>query len=423
MILNIVDITDDGRGIGKTSDNLTIFVDSCLPGDTVEVEIYKYNKNFAEAKLLKIIEKSTDRIYNKCNTPQECGGCDFISYSYDAQLKLKKKKVENSLMRIAGLQNIKVEDIIFTKNIYNYRNKVSLQVEKDNIGYFSKNTNDIVNMKDCSINSKISIEIKDHIKENIKILRIKGLKKIIIRNCKNDEEIMVVFESSIKDNREKIRALVESLCKKYPNIKSVLLQINNNEEILYGKGYISDHIKEYKFKISSRTFFQINPYITEIMYEKIVEFLDIKDTDVVCDLYCGIGTITMFLANKAKKVIAIEYFEQSINNAKENAEKNKIDNIEFVCGKAEKIFPKISKKNKIDKIVLDPPRKGCDKRTIKSIIEVQPQKIVYVSCNPSTLARDLKRFIESGYKLDIVQPLDMFPMTTHVETVVLLSLK
>lgn len=428
VILKIVDMTDDGRGIGKTEENFTVFVDSCLPGDTVEAEIYKRKKNFAEANLVKIISYSEDRIENKCETPSDCGGCDFMEYSYPAQLALKERKVRNLLSRISSI-DADINDIKHGESSYNYRNKAVLHVDEDSIGYYSKKSNDTVNMINCLINSRVSVEIKKFLSELIKKYKIRDIENILIRNSKRDKEIMVVFISP-KEKIKNIDKITEELVNKFPNIKSVMLNVNKNNrfllgrksEVLYGRNYIVDYIKDMKFKISPETFFQVNADVTEIMYDTVLKYADLKENDTVFNIYSGIGTISLFLAQKAEKVIGIEYVQKSVENAAENAEINGIENTEFIAGKAEEILPKFDKKGtKADVIVVDPPRKGCDRNVLSAMVNMNPRTIVYVSCNPATFARDLGYLADNGYEVKRVQPLDMFSHTTHVENVALIE--
>ncbi|MDO5707533.1 MAG: 23S rRNA (uracil(1939)-C(5))-methyltransferase RlmD [Andreesenia angusta] len=424
--LNIVDMTDDGRGIGKTSDGLTVFLDSCLPGDTVKAKIIRRKKNYAEAELLEILSHSNDRIDNNCITPAECGGCDFMEYSYPAQLRLKEKKVKDLLSRISNL-DIEIDDIKYSNMKYNYRNKSILHVKNKDIGYFSKNSHNPIDMVNCLINSRISVEIKKEISKLLNRYGIDNIDNILIRNSKNDEEIMVVFIT--KDKKLKnIDKIVDQLVSKFPNIKSIILNINKDRRrllgkediVIYGRNYINDYIKDLKFKISPETFFQINPEVTEIMYDTVLKYADIKDNDIVYDIYSGIGTISLFLAQKAKKVYGIEVVKKSVDNAKENAKLNNIENVEFLMGKAEEILPKFTNE-KADIIVIDPPRKGCERSVLDAIVKMAPRTVVYVSCNPATLARDLKIMTENNYSVERVQPLDMFSHTVHVENVVKLT--
>lgn len=487
--LNIVDMTEDGRGIGKTEDNFTVFTDSALPGDKVIARIHKRKKRYAEAETLEITEFSKDRQERLCPTDTECGGCDFMEYKYEAQIKLKQNKVENLLKKFADIELDEskkiVEDIISPNDKFNYRNKAILHLDSKHkrIGYFSKKSHDVIEMEDCLINSRYAVEIKRKISEllnqlnasdlssepsitekskndNKKIYNLdysavksfNSIRDILIRSSKDGSELMLVLiaENREKDdsrNKKKCKSnasnannrniinqksyefIVENIVNSFPNIKSIILNINDSKKfllgresyVLYGNSYITDYIEDLSFKISPETFFQINPEITEKMYAKVLEYCDLKGDEVVYDIYSGIGTISLFLSRNAEKVIGIEVVEKSVLNAMENAEANNIQNAEFEFGKAEVLLPKHSNSGKkADIIVVDPPRKGCEKEVLEAMMDMNPEKIVYVSCNPATLARDLN-ILSDKYRVEKVQPFDMFPWTNHVETVVKLS--
>lgn len=435
LIIDVIDMTEDGKAIGKTDDNFIVFTDSALPGDKVEVKIKKRKKNYAEGITIRTIHSSEFRQENLCITDADCGGCDFTEFKYNAQKELKQNKVNNMLSRISKL-DIPVNNIITPKDINNYRNKVILHIDNSKIGYYSKKSNKVINMKNCIINSKIAIEVKLEIEKLFNIFSIHKIDDLMIRNSKDSSEVMIVFISKqsrniIKDTKEieKLKVITEKLKNRFENIKSVLLNINDSKGfvlgkrniILYGNNYITDYINSIMFKISPETFFQINPEITKSMYKKILEYCDLKGDESVYDIYSGIGTISLFLAEKAKSVTGIEIVEQSIKNAIDNARLNNIENVIFEYGKAEDILPKHASQGKqADVIVVDPPRKGCEKAVLEAIINMSPKKVVYVSCNPSTLARDLK-ILSSSYSIKEVQPFDMFPYTNHVEAVVLLE--
>lgn len=449
-------MTEDGRGIGKTEDNFTVFTDSAFPGDKVVAKIYKRKKNFAEAETLEITEFSEYRQDRLCPTDSECGGCDFMEYRYDAQRELKQNKVKNLIERFVNIDTNGdtdiLEEIVSPENTFNYRNKAILHIDhkKNSIGYFSKKTHDVLDMKDCLINSNYSVQIKRALSDLLIQSKPKDaikIKDVLIRNTKDGSEVMVVLIAGIEKN-EKVKNknheayhkayykdtfsfITQNLVSKFPNIKSVVLNINNSKKfllgkesyVLYGSSYIIDYIEDLSFKISPETFFQVNPEITEKMYSKVLEYCDLKGNEVVYDIYSGIGTISLFLSRKAKEVIGIEIVEKSVLNAIENAKVNNIENADFEYGKAEIILPKHSKSGKkADVIVVDPPRKGCDRAVLESMMEMNPEKIVYVSCNPATLARDLNVLFEN-YSISKIQPFDMFPWTNHVETVVLLTAK
>lgn len=426
MILKIVDIAEDGRGIGKTEENYTVFLNGVLPGDKVEAKVVKQKKNYAEGELLNIIDPSKDRIQSSCPISNECGGCDFQEYGYEAQLDYKKRTVERALRNIGGV-DFGVENVVHAENVFNYRNKMTLHVNSGKIGYYSKKTHDVIDIEGCKINDLQSLEIKETISEFLKNNGEQNITDVMIRTSRKLGGIMVLLITNGKQVKNRAE-LIEELTSKYPNIESIVENRhskNKSDEyvnkVLYGKGYIYDSIKDLKFKVSPETFLQINPEVTELIYDKVVEYADLKGNETVYDIYSGVGTISLVLGGSSKSVIGIESVKKSVENARENAMLNGIENVKFEYGRAEYIFPE--KEEKADVIVVDPPRKGCEKRVLDAMISMSPEKIVYVSCNPSTLARDLKHLSENGYSVKKVQPFDMFSWTTHVETVVLLEKK
>lgn len=441
-IIDIIDVGSIGEGIGKI-DNFTIFVDNTVVGDKVKIKIVKLKKSYGYGKLLEIIESSKYRIDPKCSYFNKCGGCQLQTYKYEAQLEFKQKNVKNSLERIGGLKNINIMPIIEMKSPWNYRNKAQFPVGfEDNqikIGFYSLRSHNIISIDDCYINHKINNQILKIIKEFIKEYNIKpyneiehtgSIRYIFTRIGFKTNELMVCIVSNGKFSYTK--ELVKKLLV-LDNIKCIAINYNTTKnnvilgaktELLWGTPYICEFIGDIKFKISPTSFFQVNPIQTEILYNKILELSELSGSETVLDAYCGIGTISLFLAKKAKEVYGVEIVESAIDNARINATLNNITNVNFFLGKAEIIIPELILNNKIkpDIIIVDPPRKGCDEKLLDSILYAQPQKLIYVSCNPSTLARDLK-VLNSKYKIEVVQPIDMFPNTVHVETVVMLSHK
>lgn len=446
-VTEIVDIGSQGEGIGKI-DDFTVFVPNALPNDKAEVKIVKLKKNYAFGKIVKIIQPSHMRTKPECDVFQRCGGCTLQHLQYKYQLDFKTKKVKDSLERIGGFKNIKINDTIGMENPFRYRNKAQFPVGKNSdgnavIGFYSPRSHNIIDCGgNCLIQNNINSEIIEIVKKFIDDYNIsvydensrKGIvRHILTRIGYKTGEIMVcvVINSDDLPHSDK---LVEKLsC--VENMTSIVLNINkentnvvlgNKIKIVWGRGFIYDFIGNLKFEISPLSFFQVNPVQTEILYKEALEAAGLCGTETVIDAYCGIGTISLFLAQKAKKVYGIEIVSEAISDAERNAKLNGIENVEFIVGKSEEIVPKLYREQliKADVIVIDPPRKGCESSLLEMITEMKPEKIVYVSCDPATLARDLKIFCGGEkhlYKIEKVQPVDMFCMTCHVECVVLMT--
>jgi 23S rRNA (uracil1939-C5)-methyltransferase len=440
--VEIIDVNHMGKGVAKI-DNFVIFIDGAINGDIAEVKITEKKKNYAIGKLVKLIKSSEKRINPYCNHFEKCGGCQLMHMDYKEQLCFKKNLVINELNR-AGINThgITINDTLGMDNPLRYRNKTSFSVTKKNneifIGTYEQGSYNTVDIDGCMIQSKSADKaIKDFknlmIKYKIEAYDKKSgkgtIRNIVIRNNRKDELMFIIVAT--KESFISKDLLISELVSSNPNIKTVILNINSKNTNLvmgtknitvYGEGTLNDTIDALQFTISPETFFQINPIQTEKLYQKAIEYASINKDEICFDIYCGIGTISLMAAKHAKKVYGVEIVEQSINNARENAVINKITNAEFYAGKAEEVVPKLYNQNiKADVVIVDPPRKGCEKEVIDTIINMAPEKVVYVSCNPSTLARDIKLLEIGGYKLKKVQPVDMFPWTVHVETVVLMS--
>ena len=437
--LKIEDIGSNGEGIGKL-DGYTFFVKDSLPEDVIEARITKENKNYGFARLEKIITPSHFRVEPKCNIAAKCGGCQIQALEYSQQLLYKANKVKNNLERIGGLKDVVVHPVIGMDEPYYYRNKSQFPVGLDkegNIvtGFYAGRTHSIIDTEKCLISPLVNEEILKTVKEYMKDNNLKPydeathkgfVRHILIRNGFKSGEIMVVLVI----NGDKLRSpenLVDELLK-IKGMTSIALNINKEKTNvilgdkvinLYGKGFITDVIDDLTFRISPLSFFQVNPIQTEKLYAKALEYAGLTGNETVWDLYCGIGTISLFLAKSAKKVYGVEVVKEAIGDAKVNAEINNINNAEFIVGEAENV----TINEKPDVVVLDPPRKGCDETLLETIVKVGPEKVVYVSCDSATLARDLKYLCERGYEVVEVQPVDMFPHSVHVETVVLMSRK
>lgn len=438
-ITDITDMTHEGAGVAKI-DGFTVFIAGAITGERVEVKIVKVLKSFAYGKIIKIIKISPNRKPPTCENYNRCGGCSLQHLTYKATLDFKSEVVRNNLKKFAGL-DIKVEKTIGLDDPYSYRNKVQFPVgQKDNevvVGFYANRTHEIIPVLDCTIQSRIANKIVRDVKEFIKKENIsvydeeknKGLiRHIVIRTSEKTQEVMVVIVTNGEQFNKK-EMLIKILTERNKEIKSIIQNINikrtnvilgDKQILLYGKSTITDYIGQFKFNISAQSFFQVNSKQTEMLYKKALEFAGLTGKETVFDLYCGIGTISLFLAQKAQKVYGVEIVKQAIEDAIVNARENNVENVEFFAGKSEEIVPGLYKKGiKADVVVVDPPRSGCDGVLIDTINQMKPEKIVYVSCNPATLARDVKLF--DGYEVKKVQPVDMFPWTYHVESVVLLE--
>lgn len=442
--LKITDVNIEGTAISHF-ENMVVFIPNGALNDELEVKIIKLSKKYAVGKIQSIIKPSEDRIMPDCEHFQRCGGCSFRHINYDAELKIKHKHVSDCISRIGGFKNIKVDKIVESENINFYRNKSQMPVSKSDeiiAGFFSAYSHKVVDCSNCLLHPKEFNEIIKFIKiwiknYNISVYDEKTLKGLIrhiyIRYAKETKEIMVCLV--INGNNIPYKNEFVNMLLSLPfNIKSVVLNINrkNTNVILgekninlYGNGFIKDKLFDFDFKISPLSFYQINKTQTEKLYNIVKSFVGIDKKSTILDLYCGIGTIGISVCKNVKRVIAVEIVSQAIQDAKENAKNNKINNIDFICSDASQIVRKLEKeKEKIDTVIIDPPRKGCSLDLIEDILKINPQKIVYVSCNPATLARDLKIFCEnSKYKIEKIVPVDMFPRTSHVETVVQLVRK
>lgn len=437
--VEIAGLTSEGAGVARI-DGFTIFVEGALPEEQAEIRIIKVLKNYAYGKLLRVLSPSPGRIEPSCGVVRRCGGCQLQHMSYEAQLQYKTRQVKDAIERLGGLKDVIIHDTIGMKNPWRYRNKAQFPVGMEEdilIGFYANRSHEIINTQQCFIQDEISEKVVQVVREYIKKYDIsvydentgRGLvRNIMTRKGFRTGEVMVCIVIN-GDTLPCDKALVEMLTRSIDNLKSVVLNINKKNTnvilggrniVIFGEEAIYDYIGEFKFRISPLSFFQVNPIQTEVLYSKALEYADLKGEEVVFDAYCGIGTISLFLSKKAKKVYGVEIVSQAIDNAKENARLNNISNAEFIVGESETVIPEMYKKGiKADVIVVDPPRKGCDEKLLEVIAKMAPERVVYVSCNPATLARDLKYLSERGYQVKEVQPVDMFPQTTHVETVAL----
>ncbi|RHP45142.1 23S rRNA (uracil(1939)-C(5))-methyltransferase RlmD [Ruminococcus sp. AF33-11BH] len=443
VTLEIEDCGIDGEGIGK-ADGFTVFVKDAVIGDTVTAKIIKAKKNYGYGRLMEVLKPSPYRVEPKCEFARQCGGCQLQALSYDQQLVFKTNKVKGHLERIGGFTDIPMEPIIGMDELFHYRNKAQFPVGRNKegkivTGFYAGRTHNIIENRDCALGVAENKEVLDRVIAHMEKYGIepyneatgKGLvRHVLIRYGYFTKEVMVCL--ILNGNKIlKEEQLVKSLCE-IPGMTSITINVNKKhsnvilgEEIrlLWGQEYITDRIGDISYQISPLSFYQVNPMQTQKLYAKALEYADLHGEETVWDLYCGIGTISLFLAQKAKFVRGVEIVPAAIENAKENAKLNGLENTEFFVGKAEEVLPREYKKNGVyaDVIVVDPPRKGCDETLLETMIEMNPERIVYVSCDSATLARDLKYLCARGYELRKVCPVDQFGMTVHVETVVLLS--
>lgn len=454
--LIITDIGTNGEGIGRV-DGYTLFIKDAIIGDEVEAKIIKAKKNYGYARLMNIITPSKDRIEPVCPVARRCGGCQIQEMDYQAQLRFKQELVKNNIERIGHISDYQMMPVIGMDEPFHYRNKAQYPVGMDKdgnivMGFFAGRTHHIIDNTDCALGAKINSRILGIIKEYMQDNKIKPydedkhagtVRHILIRNGYHTDQIMVclvINAESIKNSDDLVRRL-----KDIDGMTSIMININRNKtnvilgdtcKILWGKSYIEDYICDIRYQISPLSFYQVNPKQTEKLYSKALEYAGLIGNETVWDLYCGIGTISLFMAAKARKVYGVEIVPQAIEDAKNNARLNNIDNAEFFVGKAEEVVPafyeELSRKAANgdeeakrgihpDVVVVDPPRKGCEETLLETVVKMSPKRMVYVSCDSATLARDLKFMEEHGYKVEKVQAVDQFGNTVHVETVCLLG--
>lgn len=441
-IIEITGQTHEGMGVGKI-DGFTVFVEGAIFGEKVKVKIVKVLKNYSYGKLLEIIAPATYRANPPCPVVKRCGGCQLQHMSYEGQLKYKTQLVKDAVERIGGLKDIIVHETIGMEEPWYYRNKaqfpVGMNKDEIHIGFYAGRSHEIIDTDKCLIQDKGNDEALDVFKDFIINYKIsiydentgKGLiRHIMTRKGFKTGEVMICIVIN-GDDLPYAEKLVEVFRQRIKGLQTVVLNINkkntniimgDKNKIIYGEGFIYDFIGEFKFKISPHSFFQVNPVQTEVLYNRALEYAGLTGKEIVIDAYCGIGTISLFLSKKAKKVYGVEIVGQAIEDARANAKLNGISNVEFILGESETVIPRLYEEGiRADVIVVDPPRKGCDEKLLEIIAKMAPKRMVYVSCNPSTMARDLKYLTEKGYEVKEVQPVDQFPQTVHVETVALMS--
>lgn len=477
--IRIEDMLDDGRGFGR-HEGFAVFIDGGIPGDLVKAEIAKVKKSSAEAKLIEIIELSPDRIETECPYANICGGCTLQELEYETQKELKRNNVIAKLTRIAGLDNPKVNEIIGAQKLKRYRNKATFAVGRHGeVGFLERKSNRIVQVVDCMIQTEPAMACAAVLRDFLKDYKISTIRQMIVKTSFATGEVMVVLESELKDipSIEVLAGMLDeavySVAMKEPesgidliktefstdlkeerySLESIVVTHSGKTKILAGKNTIVDKIekrKSYlsdnhetdtdnnasilKFEIGPQSFYQVNPEQMLMIYEKVEEYANLTGKETVLDIYCGVGTIGLFLADKAEKVVGIESVRQAVIDANRNSVINNIVNTRYICGKAEEELTRIIDNTKagkqrpheihIDKVdvaILDPPRAGADQKLLDAVIRTNPSRIVYVSCDAGTLSRDIKYLTANGYSFVECTPVDQFPWTSHVETIALLQ--
>ena len=453
LVTKCVDLNHEGQGVckidgikdGEEVNNFPIFVNNMIPDEKGQLEITKLSKTYGYANVVKIFNdtRSKNRTRPLCPNYEKCGGCNIMHMSYPYQLEFKTKMVKDTLWKLGSIDNVEVLPTIGMSNPDKYRNKVQVPFRKTFYktvcGFFAKDSHNVIPLTECLIQPDISTSIIHFVRNMCNEFKIDGyvenentglIRHLLVRTNHDLTEIMLVFvltnsELPYKDE------IIAKIIKRYPNVKSIIINVNNKvgntilgEKCLtiYGNDYIKDTLCGLKFRIGPKSFYQVNHVQTEKLYNKAISLADLNENDILIDAYCGIGTIGLIASKHVKEVYGVEIVDEAIKNAKINAKENKIKNSHYVCNKAEEQIVKWKSEGiNANVIVVDPPRKGCDIKLLETIDEMNIEKVVYVSCDPATLARDLKILIQKGYKLEVVQPVDMFPYTSNVETIAYLK--
>ncbi|MFD8017704.1 23S rRNA (uracil(1939)-C(5))-methyltransferase RlmD [Staphylococcus warneri] len=440
----VVDLTHEGHGVVKI-DRYPIFIPNTLIDEKIEYKVIKVKKNFAIGKLIKVITESDARVEPPCIYYYKCGGCQLQHMSYQAQLNMKKEQVVNLFHRKAKFTNTVIKDTVGMEDPWRYRNKSQIPVglSKDQqpiMGFYRQRSHDIIDMESCLIQDQQHQQVMNDLKQLISELNIsvynektkKGLlRHLVVRTGHYTNQLMIILVTNGKAFKQ-AESLVDALVRKYPNVTSIKQNINDaysnvimgpQSITLYGEEEIEDQLSEVTFNISDQSFYQINSHQTEKLYQQALDYAQLTGDEIVLDTYCGIGTIAIYMAENARHVYGVEVVPSAINDANQNATKNQLENTTFVCGKAEEVILKWKAEGiRPDVVMVDPPRKGCDETFLETILELNPKRIVYISCNPSTQQRDA-HILNHQYDLKEITPVDMFPQTTHIETVALFERK
>lgn len=443
-IVEISSLGHSGEGVGKF-EGFTVFVPHALPGETVEVTIAEVKKSYAKGRLKAILKPSAARSEPKCPIYYQCGGCQLQHVAYQEQLILKRQTVVDAVTRIGKLNDVVIHPTLGAEDFWYYRNKMQFPIGmvhgKVAVGCFAQGTHNIINTQHCYIQHEANNKIAQTVQQIVTELDVSTydeytgrgvMRHVLGRVGTATDEVMVVLVTATQDLPYKERIIAE-LRQRIPNVVSIVQNINpnrtnvilgNRTKTLWGQDTITDQLGEFTFHISARSFFQVNTRQAEVLYNKAVEYAGLSGSETVVDAYCGTGTITLFLARKAEKVYGIEIVEPAIRDAWHNAQINQVSNVEFIVGDTVDVLPHLFKQGvRPQTIVVDPPRAGCDTKVLETFVAMKPQRIVYVSCNPSSLARDLAVLSEYGYKTTAIQPVDMFSHTYHVESVALIERK
>ena len=439
--LNITDLNHAAEGVGRVRD-YAVFVPLSAPGDRVRARIISVQKNYARALLENVLESSSRRVSASCRHFEDCGGCSLQHLEYDEQLRLKRETVVQALQRLGGLAP-EVLPVLGMNEPWRYRNKspfpLKMEGKELQAGFFRSRTHQIVNLEHCPIQHPL-IEKAFHIARNlIREMAItvydeerhKGLlRHLVIRASHFEGKVLVILVTNGRDFKRS-RSFAESLTSRLPELGGIVQNINTrrgnvifgtDSVTLWGKGYLLEKLGHIQYVVSAGSFFQVNTPQAEVLLRQVEKYAGLTGSETIFDLYCGAGTIALYLSRRAGKVVGIESYPPAVDDARKNAELNGISNAEFFSGLSETLFPDLIQKGySPDVVIVDPPRKGCSQKLLSAIADVKPHRLIYVSCNPSTLARDLRYLYEQGYNVLEVQPIDMFPHTAHVETVVLIT--
>ena len=417
LIGQIIDFDYKGMGMTKL-DDMPVFLDKGVIGDKVSYTITKDKKSFYKGRVTKILKKSKDRVESPCKYFNKCGGCDFLNYKYEKSLDWKRQSVNNKLQRISEL-DIKVSKVNSSEKTFNYRNNMQFQVKNCKIGLYMKNSKEIVPIEYCLMQST-------NANKTLKILtKFKNLEKIKTLGIRTNYKDQVMLIISSKEKINKLNLILGDLID--ANVVSIYENINNRTNahygdefnLLYGQEYLEEKINKLYYKLSPSSFFQVNREQAENLYNKAMEFLQVKENEKIADLYSGVGTLSLEIASRKAQTLGVEIVEEAVEAARENAKLNGIDNVEFIASDVLKVLDDLDKNP--DLIVLDPPREGINPKAIEKIIDFDPEKFLYISCNPVTLVRDLGVFKERGYEIEELEIVDQFPKTSHAEVITLLE--
>ena len=416
-----------GEGIGYL-DGYTLFVDGALPGEEIEAELIEEKKSYGRAEVLTFRTRSPHRVKPPCPYFGKCGGCQIMHLDYGEQLVVKRQRVIDALERIGKFTGVEVLDCRPSPQPLGYRNKIQLPTIGSKLGLYARNSHDLVEIEKCYIHSALGEEVFCHLSRLLKAHNPKelNLRHVLIKSAYYTQQVLVIFVTR-GGATTTLRKVARDLKKACPKVRGVVQNINNHPSntilsndyrILEGEGVLEEKICGLSFKVSPSSFFQVNPLQAEELYRKALDLAQLTGEETLLDSYCGVGTLSLLFAKKAKRVIGVECNPSAIEDAKENARKNQISNVEFICDDAERYITTLSA---VDVALLNPPRKGCEVAFLENLAQLAPKRIIYISCNPATLARDLGFLNQHGFRIETVQPFDMFPQTAHVETLVSLS--